>query len=163
MESLVHWNQLIAHALSFVVFFFLVRVAFKAIIYPPMRERRDQIQAEHDRIQKDRADAEELKARYEAHLKKVEAESRERIQQAVAEGQRVATEIREIARKEAQENLTRAREEIALERDKAQAEIKNQVVDLAMEIAQKVVQEEMTPARHKKMVDEFLAEVGEAR
>jgi F-type H+-transporting ATPase subunit b len=163
MQSLVHWQQLLAHALSFVVFYFLVRVAFMTVIYPPMKERREKIQAEHDRIQKDRADAEELKGRYEAHLKKVEAESRERIQQAVAEGQRVATEIREIARKEAQENLTRAREEIALERDKAQAEIKNQVVDLAMEIAQKVVQEEMTPARHKKMVDEFLAEVGEAR
>ncbi|HEV8128045.1 MAG TPA: F0F1 ATP synthase subunit B [Candidatus Eisenbacteria bacterium] len=163
MESLVHWNQLLAHALSFVVFFFLVRLAFMSIIYPPMRERRDQIKAEHDRIQQAKADAEELKGRYEAHLKKVEAESRERIQQAVAEGQRVAGEIREIARKEAQENLTRAREEIALERDKAQAEIKNQVVDLAMDIARKVVQEELSPARHKKLVDEFLAEVGEAR
>jgi F-type H+-transporting ATPase subunit b len=128
-----------------------------------MRERREQIRAEYDRIQQAKAEAEELKARYEAHLKKVEAESRDRIQQAVAEGQRVATEIREIARKEAQENLTRAREEIVLERDKAQTQLRNEVVGLAMEIAQKVVQEELTPARHKKLVDEFLAEVGEAR
>jgi len=163
MQSLVHWQQLLAHALSFVVFFFLVRVAFMTVIYPPMKERREKIKAEHDNIQQAKADAEELKGRYEAHLKKVEAESRERIQQAVAEGQRVAAEIREIARKEAQENLTRAREEIALERDKAQSEIKNQVVDLAMDIARKVVQEELSPARHKKLVDEFLAEVGEAR
>ena len=163
MQSLVHWQQLLAHALSFVVFFFLVRVAFMTVIYPPMKERREKIKAEHDHIQQAKADAEELKGRYEAHLKKVEAERRERIQQAVAEGQRVAAEIREIARKEAQENLTRAREEIALERDKAQSEIKNQVVDLAMDIARKVVQEELSPARHKKLVDEFLAEVGEAR
>jgi hypothetical protein len=34
MNQFVHWNQLLAHALSFVVFYFLVRMAFAAIIYP---------------------------------------------------------------------------------------------------------------------------------
>jgi F-type H+-transporting ATPase subunit b len=163
MDQFVHLNQLLAHALSFLVFLFLVRAAFAAIIYPPMRERRERIQAEFDRIEEAKAAAEEMKGRYEGHLKRIEAESRERIQQAVAEGQRVAAEIREIARKEAQENLTRAREEIALERDKAQEELKNEVVNLAMEIAGKVVRDELSAARHKKLVDEFLAEVGEAR
>jgi F-type H+-transporting ATPase subunit b len=81
----------------------------------------------------------------------------------VAEGQRVGTEIREIARKEAQETITRAREEIVLERDKARVELKNEVVELAVEIAGKVVREELTPARHQKLLDEFLAGVGEAR
>lgn len=163
MDQFVHLNQLLAHALSFLVFLFLVRGAFMAIIYPPMRERRERIQAEFMRIEQGKAAVEEMKAQYEGHLKRIEAESRERIQQAVAEGQRVATEIREIARKEAQENLTRVREEIALERDKAQVQLKNEVVELAMEIAGKVVREELSASRHKKLVDEFLAEVGQAR
>ena len=42
MGEFVHWNQLLAHAISFIIFFFLVRVAFQAIIYPPMRERREE-------------------------------------------------------------------------------------------------------------------------
>ena len=46
MNQFVHWNQLLAHALSFVVFYFLVRMAFAAIIYPPMKERREKIK--HD-------------------------------------------------------------------------------------------------------------------
>lgn len=163
MDQFVHLNQLLAHALSFIVFFFLVRAAFAAIIYPPMRERRQRIQAEFDRIEQGKAAVEELKAQYEGHLKRIEAESRERIQQAVAEGQRVGTEIREIARKEAQETITRAREEIALERDKARVDLRNEVVELAIDIAGKVVREELTPARHQKLLDEFLAEVGQAR
>jgi F-type H+-transporting ATPase subunit b len=75
----------------------------------------------------------------------------------------VASEIREIARKEAQELLTRAREEIVLERDKAQITIRNEVVELAMGIAAKVVREELTAEKHKKLVDSFLAEVEQAR
>ena len=163
MDQFVHLNQLLAHALSFLVFLFLVRGAFAAIILPPMRERRERIQAEFAQIEREKAAALALKAEYEGHLKRIEAESRERIQQAVAEGQRVGGEIREIARKEAQESLTRAREEIVLERDKAQVQLKNEVVELAMDIAGKVLHEELSPARHKKLVDEFLAEVGEVR
>ena len=96
-------------------------------------------------------------------MKKLDAESRQRIQEAVAEGQRVAGEIREASRKEAQEMITRARQEIGIERDKAQATLRNEVVDLAVEIAGKVIREELTAEKHRKLVDEFLAEVEEVK
>ncbi len=163
MDQLVHINQLIAHVLSFIVFFFLVRGAFISIIYPPMKERRDRIRAEYERIEREKAGVADLKRQYESHLKQIEAESRERIQSAVTEGQHVAAEIREIARKEAQETQVRAREEIALERDKAQVTLRDDVVQLAMDIAGKVIREELTVEKHKRLVDEFLAEAGQVR
>lgn len=163
MDQFVHWNQLIAHAISFIIFFFLVRVAFLAIIYPPMRERRERIAAEYQRIESEKAGVAQLRKEYEGHLKRIEAESRERIQNAVTEGQRVAAEIREIARKEAQDTMKRATDEIARERDKAQVALRDEVVQLAMEIAGKVVREELTPDKHRKLVDGFLAEVEQAR
>ena len=161
--NLIHWNQLLAHAISFLVFFFLVRGAFMAIIYPPMKERRDRIKAEYERIEQEKTAVADLKHQYEGHLKKIEAESRERIQEAVAEGQRVGTEMREVARKEAQETLTRAREDIALERDKARVTLRDDVIKLAMDIAGKVVHEELSAERHKKLVDKFLSEVETTR
>ena len=161
--NLIHWKQLLAHAISFGVFFFFVRGAFMAIIYPPMKERREKIRAEYDRIESEKTAVADLKSQYEGHLKKIEAESRERIQAAVAEGQRVGTELRDLARKEAQETLQRAREEIVLERDKARVTLRDDVVNLAMEIAGKVVREELSGDRHKKLVDQFLEEVETAR
>lgn len=163
MDQFIHLNQLLAHAISFLVFLVLVRAAFATIIYPPMKERRDRIRAEFERIEQEKAAVAEMKGQYESHLKKIEAESRERVQQAVQEGQRVAGEIREIARKEATETLDRARAEILIERDKAQEELRNDVVNLAMEIAGKVVHEELTVEKHRQLVDRFLAEVGPAR
>jgi len=163
MEKLVHLNQLLAHAISFIIFLFLVRGAFNAIIFPPMRERRERIRAEFERIERERAEVHKIRQEYEAHMKKLDAESRQRIQEAVAEGQRVAAEIREASRKEAQEMITRARQEIGLERDKAQATLRNEVVDLAVEIAGKVIREELTAEKHRKLVDGFLAEVEEVK
>jgi F-type H+-transporting ATPase subunit b len=163
MDQFIHLNQLIAHALSFIVFFFLVRVAFQAIIYPAMRERQERIRAEFERIEQEKAAVAEQRRHYESQIKRIEAESRERIQNAVSEGQRVAAEIREVARKEAQEMLSRAKLEIEIDREKAQIQLRDEVVRLSMEIASKVVREELTPEKHRKLVDGFLAEVGEAR
>jgi F-type H+-transporting ATPase subunit b len=163
MDQLVHVNQLIAHAISFVIFLFLVRGAFNAIIFPPMRERREKIKAEFERIEMEKAEVQKVRQEYEAHLKKLDAESRQRIQDAVSEGQRVAAEIRESSRKEAQEMITRARAEIGIERDKAQAALRNEVVDLATEIAGKLIREELTADKHRKLVDSFLAEVEQVK
>jgi F-type H+-transporting ATPase subunit b len=163
MDQLVHVNQLIAHAISFVIFLFLVRGAFNAIIFPPMRERREKIKAEFERIEMEKAEVQKIRQDYEAHLKKLDAESRQRIQDAVSEGQRVAAEIREASRKEAQEMITRARAEIGIERDKAQAALRNEVVDLATEIAGKLIREELTVDKHRKLVDSFLAEVEQVK
>lgn len=163
MDQLVHVNQLIAHAISFIIFLFLVRGAFNAIIFPPMRERREKIKAEFERIEMEKAEVQKIRQEYEAHLKKLDAESRQRIQDAVSEGQRVAAEIREASRKEAQEMITRARTEIGIERDKAQAALRNEVVDLATEIAGKLIREELTADKHRKLVDSFLAEVEQVK
>ena len=163
MDQLVHVNQLIAHAISFLVFLFLVRGAFNAIIFPPMRERRERIKAEFERIEQEKAGVQKIRQEYEALMKKLDQESRQRIQDAVSEGQRVAGEIREAARKEAQETIGRARQEIAIERDKAQAALRNEVADLATEIAAKLIRAELTPDKHRKLVDDFLAEVEEVK
>jgi len=163
MDQLVHVNQLIAHAISFIIFLFLVRGAFNAIIFPPMRERREKIKAEFERIEMEKAEVQKIRQEYEAHLKKLDQESRQRIQDAVSEGQRVAAEIREASRKEAQEMITRARAEIGIERDKAQAALRNEVVDLATEIAGKLIRAELTVDKHRKLVDSFLAEVEQVK
>ena len=56
-----------------------------------------------------------------------------------------------------------SREEIAREHDKAQTALKNEVVALAMEIASKVVREELTADKHRRLVDGFLTELEQAR
>ena len=51
---------------------------------------------------------------------------------------------------------------IAQEKKKAINEFKNEIGGLAMDIAGKVVEKEINEADHKKLIDEFIKNVGEA-
>ena len=55
-----------------------------------------------------------------------------------------------------------AEADIAQERKKAINEVKNEIGGLAMDIAGKVVEKEINEEDHKKLIDQFIQNVGEA-
>ena len=72
-------------------------------------------------------------------------------------------EILDQARAEAEKVTARAREEIVAEKDRAMAEIRSQVADLALMAAGKLVQRQMDGPTQRRLVEEFLAEVKPAK
>ena len=84
---------------------------------------------------------------------------RHRLQQ---HGKIVATDTRDEilaqARTDAEAVTERAREEITAEKEKAMAELRAQVADLALEAAGKLVRSDMNATTQRRLVEEFLAE-----
>ena len=78
----------------------------------------------------------------------------------MAEGQKVAAEIREQAHAEAQRRLLRAEDEIARESEKAKELLKEQVIRLSMRTAEKILKQQLDGAAHRRLADEFIDEVG---
>ena len=78
----------------------------------------------------------------------------------ITAAQKAAQDLRDADIAATREELGRLREqataEIAAERDRALAELRAQVADLALAAAGKVVGETMTDARQRRLVDEFL-------
>ena len=91
------------------------------------------------------------------------AEARKEANQMIARANKIAedtrNEILTSARTEAEKVSTRAREEIVAEKDRAMAEIRGQVADLALAAAGKLVRHEMDDSTQRRLVEEFLAEV----
>ena len=56
----------------------------------------------------------------------------------------------------------RAQSEVAQERRKAVNEAKNEIGGIAMEIAGKVIEREISEEDHRKLIEEFIENVGEA-
>ncbi len=56
----------------------------------------------------------------------------------------------------------KAEADIAQERKKAVNEVKDEIGGIAMEIASKVVEREISEKDHKDLIDEFIKNVGEA-
>ena len=84
-----------------------------------------------------------------------------RIQEAVNEGSRVSEEIIKRAKEEIEWMKVKAQEGIDLERKKALADIRNQVVTLSILASSRIIRQSISSQTAEKLVDDFIEEIGE--
>ena len=141
-------------------------VIFKKFLLKPIKQviadRKAKADSEIADAQKLRTEAEAMKAEYEQNLQNARTEAN----QIVAAAQKTATarseEIVGEARAQAAALKQKAKADIAQERKKAVNEVKDEIGGIAMEIASKVVEREISEKDHKDLIDEFIKNVGEA-
>ena len=141
-------------------------VIFKKFLLKPIKQviadRKAKADNEIADAQKLRTEAEAMKAEYEQNLQNARTEAN----QIVAAAQKTATarseEIVGEARAQAAALKQKAEADIAQERKKAVNEVKDEIGGIAMEIASKVVEREISEKDHKDLIDEFIKNVGEA-
>ena len=141
-------------------------VIFKKFLLKPIKQviadRKAKADSEIADAQKLRTEAEAMKAEYEQNLQNARTEAN----QIVTAAQKTATarseEIVSEARAQAAALKQKAEADIAQERKKAVNEVKDEIGGIAMEIASKVVEREISEKDHKDLIDEFIKNVGEA-
>ena len=141
-------------------------VIFKKFLLKPIKQviadRKAKADSEIADAQKLRTEAEAMKAEYEQNLQNARTEAN----QIVATAQKTATarseEIVGEARAQAAALKQKAEADIAQERKKAVNEVEDEIGGIAMEIASKVVEREISEKDHKNLIDEFIKNVGEA-
>ena len=106
-------------------------------------------QAELSRLQED----------YGRRLAKIEEEARTKIQQAVLDGKRVASEIQEQARAQGQALVEKSKETIELELAKARVTLKDQVATMTLEAVERVLQSKLDAQADRTLVDAVLDEL----
>jgi F-type H+-transporting ATPase subunit b len=154
--------QVLIAAANFVVFLALMwTFAFRPIasILSTRRARIEQGLQDAEQARKDRESAEQERL---AAL----AEARRESNDILARAQRVAQETRDADIKATREELERMRvraaSEIEAEKQRALADLRAEVADLALAAAGKVVRETMTDDRQRRLVEEFIATAGGA-
>ena len=156
-------QQILTQALGFLILLFILKkIAWKPLL-SLLDERREKITSEFQTIDRTKSELLRLEQDYKARLADIDALARQRIQEAVSEGQRISVEIQEKAREESKNILNKAKENIELEVAKARVELRNQVATLAIKAAEKLIKVELTEERHKRLVTEFIDEAGQLR
>jgi F-type H+-transporting ATPase subunit b len=153
------YGQIVAQIIGFlIVLWIMKKFAWKPLLRV-LDERKERIQSELAEAEKRRLDVEKLERQYEEKLRDIDAEARARVQEAVKSGQKIASEIKEEARGEIKDMLGRARDEI--ERDRAQAlvELRDDVVNMAVKAAGKVLQENLDERKHRKVIADFVKDL----
>ena len=124
-----------------------------------LEARRKKIAGEFAEAERRQLAADALKAKLEQDLRGIDVQARAKLQEAVAEGQKVAGEIRHQAQVEAGHRLERAQDDIARENEKAKEQIKQQVIDLAIHAAEKILRQKLDEPGQRRMAGEFVDEV----
>jgi F-type H+-transporting ATPase subunit b len=154
----INFFWVIVSSLNFIVFAILLYQLFGKSISRTLAERRERIETGLRDAEQARRDRESAERERVAALNEARREANEIINRA----QRVAQETRDAdiaaTREELERMRVRASSEIDAEKQRAIADLRAEVADLALAAAGKVVGETMTGPRQRRLVEEFLQE-----
>jgi F-type H+-transporting ATPase subunit b len=161
--NLIDPAQVATQILGFLILLWGMRKFAWGPVLGMLEARRAKIAGEFAAAERAMAEANQTRARYEAELRGIEAKARQRLQEAVAEGEKVAGEIRAHAHADAAARLDHAHDDIMREREKAKELLKEQVVHLALRTAEKILRQKLDDPAQRKLTAAFLDEVSAHR
>ena len=159
MGNLIDIRQVVTQILGFLILLWGLRKFAWGPVLAMLERRRQKIAGEFELAALKQTEADQLKSRYEQELRTIDAQAREKIKDAMAEGQRLQAEIKAQANQEALDRLARNADEIEREREKAKELIKQQVIDLSLRSAEKILRQKLDDGAQRRLVSEFIDEV----
>ena len=144
--------------------FLIIWIALAKLVWPQvmkmMDERQKKIQDDLDAAEKSRLEAAESAKSYEEKIVEAHREADKIISAAKKEAEEERSRILAKAQKEAADVIAKAHGAVETERHKAMIELSGSVVDLSVEIATKIIGNDLSEAEQRKLAEKYLAEVG---
>ena len=140
------------------LFYILAKFAWKPLL-KMLEERENLIKSSLDDAEKAKLELERLNEESE----KIMAKARVEAQEILAEGKPTAEKVKEDTISKAKEAANKIREyaekQIQVEKEKAITDIKNEVVEISISVAEKLINKNLSDADNKALVDESLKKV----
>lgn len=144
--------------LFLVLIFLMVKFAWKPIL-GALNDREEGIKDALDSAEKAKLEMQNLQADNEKLLKEARAERESMLKEAREVKNKMIEDAKNEAREEANKLIAQAQASIASEKKAAIADLKSQVANLSIEIAEKVVKDELSNKdKQLKLVESMLGE-----
>ncbi len=153
------YGVLILTIVNFLLLVFLLKKFAWNSIINALETRENQIKTDKEQAAAARAQAEDIKKELDAKLAQISEEASKKIQQAVSMGETQKNQLLAQAKEQAENLIAQAKVQIQAEKDKALADVKNQIVSTAMLAAAKVVQQQISQESAQAVVEKVLADV----
>jgi F-type H+-transporting ATPase subunit b len=153
----INWTLSLFTIIAFTMFVLVLTKFAWGPLLKAIDEREKSIRDTLEASRKANADAEALLAQHKDLVRQIGAEREEIIKKAAKEAEEFKAGLMTRARTEGDDIVRRAKEQIARETSVALAKLREEVVDLAVLGAAKIVASSMTPEAQKKLVSEFVA------
>ena len=153
------WTALFTLANTVALFLVLKKFLFKPVL-KMIEDRQQEIDGMYTQAGQAQANAQAMETEYRLKLSDAQATGERIVKEAVARGQSREEDILRQAAQEADALRDKAAADIAREKSKAVNDAKNEISDLALSIATKVVGHELKADDQKALIDGFIDELG---
>lgn len=141
--------------------FVLAKFAWGPLLHM-IEEREKGIKDAVEGAEKAAADAKDALEKHKALLRDAGREREEIIKKALKEAETLKADLQAQAKSESEGMISRARDQVEREKNLAVLELRQQVADLAIEAASRIVKSSLTPEAQKKLVDDFITNLPKA-
>lgn len=154
------WQILISLANLTILFLIL-----KKFLYKPVQKMLDarsaEIENQYDAAAKAKQSAEEKETELTSRLANAKQEAEGIVKEAADIAAARGDKIVDDARTTADGIIRQAQQEAELERKRAEATIKAQIIDVSTALTEKMLEREINADDHKVLIDEFIDKIGE--
>jgi F-type H+-transporting ATPase subunit b len=150
-SSLIFW-EIVSFA---ILLFILAKYAFPPIL-EGLDARERKIRESIETAERQRAEAERRMIEYDTKMKAAQKEAEALIEQAKLRAQHLLEENERRLTQEAERIKTSTAREIDQERRRALEDVRSHTTDLALRVAEKVIERSLTDADHKRLAEETL-------
>ncbi|MBQ8684122.1 MAG: F0F1 ATP synthase subunit B [Clostridia bacterium] len=155
------WQILISLANLLLIFLILKKFLFKPV-QKVMNQRQAEVDKQYADAEQAAADARQDKAAWAEKLAGADDEAAARLKAADATAREHGDRLVADARGRADDIIRQAKNEAALEKAKAEAAMKEEIVQVSTALAEKMLEREIAAADHQQLIDSFLDEIGDA-
>ncbi len=143
----------------------LIFLILKKFLFGPvkklLKQRQDNIDNQYAEASKALKEANDAKAQYEDSIMSAKTKADDIIKSATDTANARSEEILNDAKERADGMVSRAKNEIELERRKATAQIRHEIADVSTVIAGKILGREISEDDHRNIIDEAVKNLGD--
>ncbi len=154
------WGLIFWSAISFGLVLLILKKAAWGPILEGLEKRERTIADAIAAAQRDRAEAARLLDDHRKQLEKVKGEAQAILNEAANDQKRMLEEAHAKAAAETEATKQRAIHDIELAKGKAVDELRQKSIDLALQLAEKVIGSEVDRPKQKKLIDDFVKAYG---
>lgn len=153
------WN-LVAQIITFIIFIYIFwRYALKPVV-SRLDARQDKIRSSIQAVEQMRQELSATEARNEELLNEARREAQLIVANARQSSDATIARARDEASRQAEDYLTRAQESLRQETNQARQELRQELADLAVTAAGRIVRRELNPAAQSDLIQDTLAQAG---
>lgn len=150
----------IAAMVNFLILLFIAKRFLFIPVSKILETRRLELNSSFEQARIDKEESNRLKIENGEKLKLAKQEGKKIVEVYKQKAEKISGELIEDAKQEAALIIERSRVEIQREKEKAESEIKKQVIDLSLMLSEKALEQLIDEKEHRRLIEDFIFKVG---